>query len=258
MESDRCPVVLLHGWALHGGLLEPLADALRAEGREATCLDLPGHGGRSYEPPFGSLDELAATIAADLPPACTLIGWSLGGMVAAKLAADGNPSLQALVLVATTPRFVAGDAWGHGLSPELVAGFAAELERDYRGLIRRFLSLQARGDGKAHAVLRELRTRVFARGEPDPAALAAGLGILGHADLRAAVARIRVPTLVISGEYDRLTPPGAGAWLAAHIPGARHVLIRGAGHAPFLSHAGAVMAALRGFLPRPVLARAGA
>jgi pimeloyl-[acyl-carrier protein] methyl ester esterase len=45
-----------------------------------------------------------------------------------------------------------------------------------------------------------------------------------------------VPTLVISGQYDRLTPPGAGEALAAAIPGARHWLVPRAAHAPFLSH----------------------
>lgn len=242
-------IVLVHGWALHGGLMQPLADVLRADGHAVACLDLPGHGGRPYEPPFSSLDELAAAIAADLPPACTMIGWSLGGMVAATLAAAGDPAIERLVLVATTPRFVAGGDWPHGLAPEVVAEFAAGLERDYPGLIRRFLSLQARGDAQAAMLLRELRARVFARGEPDPAALGAGLHILEHADLREAVGRIRVPTLVITGEYDRLSLPGAGAWLAGHIPGATHTVIGGAGHAPFLSHAGAVLAALRDFLP---------
>jgi len=258
VESDRCPVVLLHGWALHAGLLAPLAEALAAEGHEVTCLDLPGHGGRPYEPPFGALEELAATIAADLPPACTLIGWSLGGMVAARLAADHHPSVRSLALIATTPRFVADTDWDHGLARELVAEFAAELGHDYPGLVRRFLSLQVRGDAQAARLLRQLRTQVFAQGEPDPAALSAGLDILKQADLRAAVGRICVPTLVIAGDHDRLTPAGAGAWLAGHIPGASHAVIEGAGHAPFLSHAGEVLTVLRGFLPPPVAARARA
>ena len=249
---DPSSIVLLHGWALHGGVMAPLAAALAADGHEVACPDLPGHGGRPFEPPFTDLDDLAAGVGAGLPPACTVIGWSLGGMVAAKLAAGGHPSIRRLVLVATTPRFVAGPDWRHGLDADVVGEFAGELERDYRGLVRRFLSLQARGDEQAPALLRQLRAKVFARGEPEPAALRAGLRVLCQADLRDLVGHIAVPTLVIAGGYDRLTPPAAAAWLAGHVPGARLAMIAGASHAPFLSHPQPFLAACREFLdPAP-------
>jgi pimeloyl-[acyl-carrier protein] methyl ester esterase len=258
VAPDPAAVVLLHGWALHGGVMAPLARALQEEGHATSCPDLPGHGGRPFEPPFRSLEDLAATLAADLPPACTLLGWSLGGMVAARLAADGHPAVRRLVLVATTPRFVAAPDWRHGLAAGTVEEFSDGLQRNYRGLVRRFLSLQARGDERAAGLLRELRAVVFARGEPAPAALAAGLDVLRHADLRAAAGRIRVPTLVVSGRNDRLTLPGAAAWLAQHVPAARHREIPGAGHAPFLSHPQAFLAALRDFLPAGAPRRARA
>jgi pimeloyl-[acyl-carrier protein] methyl ester esterase len=247
MPAERLPVVLLHGWALHGGILQPLAARLRRVGA-VTCLDLPGHGGRPFEPPFDNLDGLADAIARDLPPACSLVGWSLGGMVAARLAAAGHPSVRRLVLIASTPRFVRGPGWEHGLEAGVVCEFAAELERDYRGLIRRFLSLQARGDVRQAALLRTLRATVFDRGEPDRRALRAGLEILLGADLRAEAGRIAVPTRVVAGEYDRLTPPRAGAWWAGQVPGATFEQVPGAGHAPFLSRPVPVAQGLAAFL----------
>jgi len=235
MATDRLPLVMLHGWGLHAGLMQPLAERLARTG-PVTCLDLPGHGGRPFDPPFSGLDELAGSVARDLPAACCLIGWSLGGMVAARLAAAGHPAVRRLVLIASTPRFVRGDGWEHGLEPGLVEEFAADLERDYRGLVLRFLSLQARGDERQGALLRTLRAAVFSRGEPDPGALRAGLEVLVHADLRAEAGLIAVPTQVVSGEYDRLTPARAGAWWAGQVPEASYAEIAGAGHAPFLSH----------------------
>jgi len=231
MVPDRLPLVMLHGWALHAGIMQPLAQRL-ARSRPVTCLDLPGHGGRPFVPPFAGLDELAGAIARDLPPACCLLGWSLGGMVAARLE--------------------------HGLEPALVAEFAAELERDYQGLVRRFLSLQARGDERQGELLRTLRSAVFSRGEPDPDALRAGLGILVHADLRAEARRIAVPTQVVAGRYDRLTPPSASAWWAGQIPGASFEEIPGAGHAPFLSHPDEVAGRLAAFLDEAVRPPVGA
>lgn len=250
-------MVLLHGWGLHGGIMTPIAEAMAQDGREVRCLDLPGHGGRPLDSPFAGLGQLAARIAPDLPSHCTLIGWSLGGMVAAWLAAHPGPAIGRLVLVATTPRFIAGEDWVHGIDGATADEFAAGLERDYRDTVRRFLSLQSRGDDRAGAVLRQLRADVFRRGEPDPAALRAGLEILRSADLREDAGRIRVPTLVIGGEYDRLTLPGAVEWLAHRIPGARLAMLPGAGHAPFLSHPQEFLAACNDFLGQPAASRAG-
>lgn len=242
----RAPLVLLHGWGLGPSVWSGLREALSTS-RTVLAPSLPGHSGDSRAR-ASDLDAWSDALAADLAPGTLLCGWSLGGMLAATLAAAGHPSIRRLVLIATTPRFVAGPDWRHGLAGEVVEEFAGELERDYRGLVRRFLSLQARGDEQAAALLRTLRAQVFARGEPDRAALHAGLDILRQADLRESAGRIGIPTLVIAGERDRLTLPGAASWLAGHIPGARLVMIPGAGHAPFLSHPRRCLAACLEFL----------
>jgi pimeloyl-[acyl-carrier protein] methyl ester esterase len=241
-------LVLLHGWALHGGLFAPLAAAL-ADRYRVTCIDLPGHGRSHCEPAFDDLAGLASIVAAALPPACTLLGWSLGGMVAAQIAASGHHAPERLVLVASTPRFVADASWPHGLAAPIVHEFAAQLRRDPQDLIRRFLSLQARGDERQVALLRQLRAAVFEHGEPSPAALEAGLAVLTESDLRGSLGGISVPTLVVAGEYDRLTPAAASRWMAANIPTARLSILKAAGHAPFLSHAHGFLEALLGFLP---------
>lgn len=240
-------LVLLHGWGLHGGIFGSLAAALGATHR-VTLLDLPGHGHSPLEPPFHDLDTLACAVAADLPGACTLVGWSLGGLAALRLAAMRAPQVQRLVLVGTTPRFVAAPDWPHGLASEVVEAFGLELARDHRAVLNHFLTLQARGDDRQRALIRELRWLVHQREAPQPAALAAGLDILREADLRAEARHVQVPTLVICGGHDRLTPPAAGRFLAAQIPSARHVLMPGASHAPFLSHPDGFLHALGTFL----------
>jgi malonyl-CoA O-methyltransferase len=93
-----------------------------------------------------------------------------------------------------------------------------------------------------------LRASLATHGEPDPRALAAGLGILRAADLREALPRITAPTLVIAGEYDRITPAVAGRELASLLPSARFTQVDKAGHAPFLSHPGQVLDLVQSFL----------
>jgi pimeloyl-[acyl-carrier protein] methyl ester esterase len=132
-----------------------------------------------------------------------------------------------------------------------LAGFAAQLTKDWRKSVQDFLGLQVRGDENQLETLRELKRIVFQHGEPNGAALAAGMEILRTVDLREHLGRIRTPTLVISGQYDRLTPPGAGAALAAAIPGARHWLVARAAHAPFLSHREEFVRGVDAFLSPP-------
>ncbi len=66
--------------------------------------------------------------------------------------------------------------------------------------------------------------------------LARDLELLRETDLRPLLAGITLPTLVIAGQYDRVTLPAASHALAASLPDARYVEIRRAAHAPFLSH----------------------
>jgi pimeloyl-[acyl-carrier protein] methyl ester esterase len=242
-------LVLLHGWALHGGMWGPWLDELAAVAR-LHLFDLPGHGRSSWPPAVRDLAGLAAAVFPRVPRGAAVLGWSLGGMLALELARRHPRHLRALTLVATTPRFLAGPDWDHGMRPDVLAEFAAGLAQDYRRTVQNFLSLQTRGDENALDTLRQLRARLSSHGEPDPAALAAGLAILRDADLREDLARITLPTLVIAGEHDRLTPPGAGRELAMRLPSARFVLVPRCGHAPFLSHPGAVSAEVTRFLAR--------
>jgi pimeloyl-[acyl-carrier protein] methyl ester esterase len=74
--------------------------------------------------------------------------------------------------------------------------------------------------------------------------------VLRNTDLRNALPRVALPSLVIAGEYDRLTPSGAGRELAAQLPMARFCCVGRSGHAPFLSHPDEVLAEVLGFVAR--------
>jgi pimeloyl-ACP methyl ester carboxylesterase len=67
-------------------------------------------------------------------------------------------------------------------------------------------------------------------------------------DLRHAVPRIHVPTLVLVGEHDRVTPPAAAVQLAGALPDGRLVVIAGAGHIPMLERALDLDRAIRPFV----------
>jgi pimeloyl-[acyl-carrier protein] methyl ester esterase len=236
------PLVYLHGWGLHGGIWSETAAMI-----PGLTPDLPGYGNVPSAVPYNA-ESLADALAATLPDATAVCGWSLGGMVALALAARHPHKVARLVLVATNPVFVSRPDWPHGLASEVLAEFAWALGEDYKATLLRFLSLQARGGDQARAVIERLRSSVFLRGEPAPAVLAAGLDLLREVDLRRLIEQVRCPVLVVHGAYDMVCPTGAGRWLAENLPDARLALHERAAHAPFLSHPDWFVAALRGFL----------
>lgn len=240
---------LLHGWGLHGGVWDTLMPRLTPHFK-VTRLDLPGHGKSRGVTMPATLTALAALVAETAPPQAVWLGWSLGGLVALRAALDAPRRLRALVLANTTPRFVTAPDWPEAMPPGTLAEFAAGLAGDYQGILQRFLALQVRGDEAVRESLRRLRAALFTHGEPDAASLATGLELLRNSDLRPECVRVSLPTLVLAGGYDRLTPPAAGEFLAQSIPGARLESFSKSAHAPFLSHADAFTEALLGFMRR--------
>jgi len=247
-------VVLVHGWGLHGGVWHDLAARLAAAHR-VTVPDLPGHGrSRATDEAF-TLEALAESIGRRLAGPATWVGWSLGALVALVAAREFPETVERLVLIGATPCFVQDRDWPHALAAGTLAQFARELETDYDGTLQRFLSLQAGAGEAGRATVRRLRAVLAGRAAPAVPALRAGLRLLAETDLRPRLAQIGAPALVVHGDRDRLAPPGAGEYLAAHLRAARLVAVPGAGHAPFLSHPEATWQALTDFLTAPAPGR---
>ena len=245
------PLVMLHGFAMHGGLFAPILPAFAARAR-VHVVDLPGHGWSAPVAPM-DLASMAAAVDAAIDEAVpggeplNVLGWSLGGQVAMQWALSRPARIARLVLVATTPSFVTRDGWPHAMAPATLARFGDELAVAWRLTLQRFLGLQVQGSDEGRATLCALRARLFERGEPAADVLAAVLAALAGTDLRSALARISIPARVIGGERDALVPLRATEHLAAALPRGSHVAIPGAAHVPFLSHPRAFLDACADF-----------
>ena len=240
------PLVLLHGWAMHGGIFAPLVDALRGQ-RTLHVVDLPGHG-RSRDSGMPLTLDACAKAVLEVVPEGPWCGWSLGGLVALH-AASGHPQrIPALAMVCATPKFVVAHDWPPGMPAGVFHGFADGLRVDWRSTVDRFIALEAFGSDHMRDELRMLRDAVLAHGEPSPRVLAEGLQVLEEGDLRDALPTLRMPSLWIAGRRDRLVNPQAMRAAAAIAPEASFVQVEHAGHAPFLTHATDVADALLAFL----------
>jgi len=172
----------------------------------------------------------------------------MGGQIAIDLAAAMSGSVERLVLVATTPRFAATEDWPYGMPASSLEKLATQLRTNYKRTVSEFLELQVRGSAASDKVLAELHSSLFSHGEAHPKALVAGLNTLKNSDLRSMLSLVRAPTLVIAGQYDRVTLPAASHAMANALPNARYVEFRRAAHAPFLSHTAEFAALVTEFL----------
>ena len=198
-------LVLLHGWGLNGGVWQGIAPRLATRFR-LHLVDLPGFGlsplaaQQDYR-----LDDLVQYLLPLLPARFHLLGWSMGGLLATRLALLQPERLLSLVTVASAPHFVAEPDWP-GIQPQVLQAFSQQLQSDPAKTIERFLAIQAMGSEHVKADVRQLRGLLAQRPFPAPLALAGGLRLLAEVDLRERLVDIRIPWLRCYGRLDALVP----------------------------------------------------
>jgi pimeloyl-[acyl-carrier protein] methyl ester esterase len=229
--GDGPDFVLLHGWGMHGGIWADWAGELASHFR-VWVVDLPGHGNSDYQGQ-DTLDSWASAVQDVVPENAWWLGWSLGGLVSMAALASQRKNIRGLVLLASTPCFVATRNWKPAVDAEVFGQFAQQLKTDIDRTLTRFLSLQVKGTDRSGEMLRKLRAVLKSRSIPDSDALHCGLRLLQESDMRHVLTEPVAPIYWLLGERDTLVPQE----VQNSFPGIPSTLIEGAGHAPFLSHA---------------------
>ena len=228
------PVLLIHGAGGSGELWGPQLAGLGDVGR-LLAVDLPGHGGTSG-PGLLAVQTYADWIVAFLDSAridrAVVVGHSMGGAIAQTLALDRPERLDGLALVATGGRL---------------------------RVLRRLLDAFRETPGEGRTLLQGLsygaatppdRVAVAGRvlAETPPLVTLGDFLACDRFDVLDRLDRVDVPTLVVVGTEDRLTPPRFAGALAGRIPAARLVEIPGAGHFPQIEAPESVVRAIREFV----------
>ncbi|MEZ4405870.1 MAG: alpha/beta fold hydrolase [Polyangiales bacterium] len=220
-------VVLLHSFPLDRGMWTRQLGALSAAGFRVVAPDLPGFG--ATPTPTGdapSLDAYVASVVALLDAIDArrplVLGLSLGGYVALRLAALHPDRVGALVLADTR---AAAD------NPEVRASRVVNLSlvrsKGAGALIRKMLPMVLSGSAPE-----SVQSAVTALGEKQSAegVSYALLAMRDRHDGTDALPSIKAPTLCLVGDGDKVTPPDEMRAMADAIPGARYVELAGAGH----------------------------
>lgn len=237
---------MLHGWGMHSGVWQPLIKKLSAQ-YMLYLVDLPGMGNSRPIEPY-HLHALADEVAQVIPGVSDVLGWSLGGLIAQRIALNQPDRIRRLILVGSTPCFVNNADWDAGINSSNFESFAEAVNSDYKATILQFLTLQCMKSDDARSTLKQLRASFDTRPTPTQATLQRALQILLETDLRDEVSSIRKPTLLIHGDRDTLAPVQAAHWMMQQLPNGFLRVMSGSAHAPFLSHSEQFVTTLNQFL----------
>ncbi|MEU9040193.1 MULTISPECIES: alpha/beta fold hydrolase [unclassified Kitasatospora] len=197
--------------------------------RTVVAPDFPGSGDSPYEPGRLTLDDLAERLvaAADAEGLDTfdLAGYSLGAAVAVRIATRHPERVRSLLLLAG----LAGGSARMRILSELIV----DLEERPDDLARLVLAVTFAGSWVDALSAEQLAGLGEALKCPQPAGFRQQFRLAGEADVRAELAAIAVPALVVGTAEDMLVPPSQHRLLAEGIPGARFAQLA-TGHLPMV------------------------
>lgn len=239
-------LVMLPGWGMHRAMWGNLAQRLAQHARVHVC-EPPGYADNEAQqmPSFEQfVDELAAAFSGKV----TVLGWSLGGTLALSWARRYPQQVERLILLSTTPSFMAREDWPHGTSAAVMRNFSTSLQADPVAVMRNFFRLLVEGEAQREESLTQLRDLYATMPAASKQALVYGMELLRDTDLRAQLTQIGQPALLLHGENDAVTSVEAARSMATQLPDARIQTIARCGHAPHLTHADEIYHCIRDFL----------
>lgn len=223
------PIVLIHGWGCNGGIWESLIPYLNKYA-DIITLDI------SYQ--YKNVDDCCEAIAKHLPDACVLCGWSLGGMMATRLAGLYPLKIKALITLATNVSFVANTQWPDAMAPDVFAAFSESFASAPKKTLLRFSLLQVKGDVASKKQLAYLK-----KNSTNDEGLLTGLEYLSAMNNTKILPEdVACPALFVFGEKDTLVPLSAANKIKKMIDKCQEVVvIYGKGHVlPFIDDKGDV------------------
>ncbi|TWH02693.1 pimeloyl-ACP methyl ester carboxylesterase [Nocardioides sp. J9] len=232
-ETDLPVVVCLHSLFLDASSFDDLVEAGRGRFRFVRPTFL-GQGERTDEATATvTMDEAAKDVVATLEAAglsrYALLGQSMGGDVAVRIAAAQPDAVQALVLVGSSARHEPDDqraAFGGVCDQIEASGFDEGLQQV---VLEIMLGATTRADAAKADLVDAFRRQIASL---SPGLCHAARGVVEREDASDLLDGLQVPALVINGTDDVARPPAWTADVVRRLPDVRHHQLDGVGHSP--------------------------
>lgn len=243
------PFVLLHGWGSASHSWQPLIPYLQ-ELADVITLDLPGFGESEAIRSF-DLESVIELIVRELPEPCTLVGWSLGGMLAVQIAGAYPQKISRLITLAANVKFVAHEDYTAAMDAITNRQFNEGFAADPAKTLKLFCGLLAQGDINERPLLKQLRTLI----KPEDIRFNWGqaLQLLADLDNRDVFSNLRLPGLHLLAEKDVLVPADAAKSMRQLNSAQKVIVLSGAAHALHWSQPNHVASLIADFLREPVV-----
>lgn len=207
------PLVLIHGWGCDSGIWQAVLPEL-TQHLNVIAIDLPGFGKSAlfqFEGDFQlSLEGYLNSILAALPNRCSLLGWSLGGMLSTVLVSRYPQRFNNFITIASNACFVQQKGWLSAMPKKTFNGFYELFQQQSALCLKRFYGLQCQSDQHERDVLKSLKEIVGEEKEKgtdkEHLAWSRGLELLAEIDNRDAIKSLEVCGLHLYGESDQLVP----------------------------------------------------
>ncbi|MHC1698171.1 MAG: alpha/beta fold hydrolase [Geobacteraceae bacterium] len=248
------PLLFVHGWSLSSQIWSRQIEYFSSRYR-CIVVDLRGHG-RSLPSCSGyGIDVLAADVSHLFDHLVlanvTLVGWSLGSLIALAAYPAVRKRLASLVLVSGTSKYCSAGDYPYGLPAKEPRSLSLLLRRNPHkamdGFLRRMFADEEQSERGFEAFAEEFLSVLP---PPSEMVLVPTLQTLEAVDMRHVLSSITEPALLIHGDRDLICPDGASRFMAEKIPGAQCNILSGAGHAPMYSRSGALNSVLGEFLKK--------
>ena len=248
-------VLMLHGIGGGHRAFAPQVETLASLGYRAVAWDMPGYGHSAPIEPYtfkGLAQSCVNLIDALQCESVVLLGHSMGGMVAQEVIARRPDKVNKLVLCGTSAAFGkrtdgrSAEAWAQQFISQRTAPLDAG--QTMADMAARLVP-QMVGPG---SLPEGLKLAEFCMASVPAATYRRALECLVTFDRQAALAQIRVPTLLVGGEFDRVAAPSVMKRMAAEIPFARYAELAGIGHLMNLEAPDEFDALLLDFLREPM------
>jgi pimeloyl-ACP methyl ester carboxylesterase len=217
LDGQGEKVLFIHGSGWNAGMWHHQRDYLKSS-LEVILVDLPGHG-KSPGQACASVEKYSEAIYGLIKDLGVvgepyIAGHSLGGAIAMSLALAYPEALKGVILIGTGARLK--------VVPQILDGITREKEKTVRSIVDLAFSKESPSAMKDHDYQETMKC---------PAeTILMDFTACDHFDIMDSVHSIKLPTLIICGTNDALTPPKYSHYLNKAIEGSKLVLIEGAGH----------------------------